>query len=286
MKANYATDPTLYERCLSTMDTIFPGVKKMADQGRTRNSYWDKTSTPFIVEKGNEVVAHVGLLPFEVVVEGKTFHATAVHGIYTIETERRKGLFKQLMNEALVHIKQHYDFSFLFTDQPWLYEPFGFRIVPEQEFMLKMFQKDISTSKLRKLDLENPLDLSLMQSLYLRRLPISNRFGIVNETVVSTLNASHLPVYYLESDDVLVVYDVKDQTLWLKDIVFNKPVSLQVIINAIPESFSKVILQFCPDQFSEHDFVAIEAHTDGIIMISEDYDVGKSPFRYPEPQRC
>lgn len=186
MKANYAIDPTLYERCLTTMDTIFPGVKKMADQGRARNAYWDKASTPFIIEKGKDVIAHVGMLPFEVIVEGKTFQATAIHGIYTIETERRKGYFKSLMNEALVHIQQHYNFSFLFTDQPWLYEPFGYLVAPEQEFMLKIFEKGAATSRLRKLDLENPIDLSLMQSLYLNRMPISNRFGIVNETVVST----------------------------------------------------------------------------------------------------
>ena len=286
MKASYANDPTLYERCLTTMDTIFPGVKKMADQGRARNACWDKASTPFILEKSKKVIAHVGLLPFEVVVEGNTFHAAAVHGIYTIETERRKGYFKQLMNEALLHVQQHYIFSFLFTDQPWLYEPFGFRVVPEHDFKLKSFQKSVSTKKVRKLDLENPLDLSLMQSLYLNRLPLSNRFGIVNESVVATLNASHLPVYYLDSDETLVVYDVKDETLWLKDIVFKKSVSLQAVINAIPETFLNVVLQFCPDQFSDDEYIAMDAHPDGFFMISAEYDVGKNPFRYPEPYRC
>lgn len=43
MIADYALDITLYEQCLTTLDSCFPGVKAMADRGRTHNAYWDKS---------------------------------------------------------------------------------------------------------------------------------------------------------------------------------------------------------------------------------------------------
>ncbi|MGD9590912.1 MAG: GNAT family N-acetyltransferase [Candidatus Berkiella sp.] len=286
MQADYLTDPTLYTRCISLMDTCFPGIKALADQGRVHNAFWDKASVPFIVEKEKEIIAHLGVLPFDVIVDNQPFRGGALHGICTHQAHRRRGYFTQLIHEALAYTQQNFDFSFLFTDQPWLYEQFGFVIVPEKDFVLKDYRKAASGYQIRKCDLSIQDDLALMQSGYLNRMPISNRFGIVKETVVATLNALHQDVYYVDGLDVLVVYDIKENTLWLKDVVFKNTCELASVINAISGEFSNIILQFCPDKFDDCQYELIEAKPECCIMVSEEFRLGNAPFRYPEPQRC
>lgn len=286
MKANFASDPTLYGKCLTLMDSCFPGVKALADKGRERNAYWDKCSTPFIIEHNHEIVAHLGLWPFDFLINEKPYRAAAFHGICTREDSRRKGYFKQLMQEAQEQVRQHFDLAFMFTDKPYLYEQFGFKIAKEYDFIVDCPAHNVQASKIRKLVLDNPKDLSILQNHYLNRIPLSKAFSIVNETAIATLNALHTPVHYIEDMDILVVYQIKDDVLYVKDVVSTKPYDLNSVLKNIGNTFSKVVLQFIPDKFLTPPFNPVEAITDGFIMISKEFDLSCEHFRYPEVQRC
>ncbi len=285
MIADYAVEPALYEECLTLMDSCFPGIKAIADLGRSHNAYWDRSSTPFIVRHEQDLIAHLGILPFDFIIQGKPYRGGAIHGVCTKEAFRRKGHFKSLMTEALRYVAQHYDFAILFTDQPYLYEPFGFKKLTEYDFAYHHGSVE-QTLALRKLNLDDSDDLQLMQDLYFNRLPISNCFGIVKETVVATLNAMHEPVYYIEAMNGVIVYQVKDSVLYIKDIVTKETCELEKILSAIPERFTKVILQFSPDCFLEKPFNQVVATPECCLMISKDFDMRCATFRFPETQRC
>ncbi len=287
MKANYLSDPDLYNECMTLMDSCFPGVKGMADKGREHNAYWDKSSTPFIMRQNHDVIAHLGILPFEFIIQEKHYRGAALHGICTKQEFRRKGHFRQLMQEALEHVRQHFDFAFMFTDKPYLYEQFGFKVVKEYDFIYDYTPQNTQENKVRMLDLDDSNDLALLQGHYQNRLPLSKAFSIVKETIVATLNALHMPVYYLEEFDVLVVFQMKDHILYVKDIISTKPCDLHLILNCIGKGATKIILQFIPDRFLIYPFFnPVEALTDGCIMISKDFDLKCDYFRYPEIQRC
>lgn len=285
MIADYALDSTLYEQCLTLLDSCFPGVKAMADKGRIHNAYWDKSSTPFIVREGQEIIAHLGLLSFDFIIQGKSYHGAAMHGICTKEEFRKKGHFKKLMKEALKFTQENYDFPFLFTDKPYLYEQFGFKVLEEHDFIYNFSGKN-QEGKIRKIDLDNSDDLRLFQRLYLNRIPISNCFGVIKEITVTTLNALHEPIYYVEAIDALVVYQIKNDVLYVKDIVTTKVCKLDLVLNSIPDKFSKVVLQFSPDNFLSMPFDSLVATPEGSFMISKDFAMKCSSFRFPELQRC
>jgi len=285
MIADYALDITLYEQCLTLMDSCFPGVKAMADKGRSRNAYWDKASIPFIVKQGQEIIAHLGLWPFEFIIQGKHYNGVALHGICTKEAFRNKGHFTKLMQEASKFTKENYDFSFLFTDKPYLYEKFGFKVLEEHDFLYNFVSKG-GGFKIRKMDLDTPEDLNLVQKLYANRVPLSNCFSIAKENVVTTLNLGFVPVYYIEELDVLIVYQIKEDALYVKDVVARKNYALDEVLSSIPDKFSKVILQFSPDNFLKIPFNPTPALIDGYIMISKDFEMPCMSFRYPEMQRC
>lgn len=72
----------------------------------------------------------------------------------------------------------------------------------------------------------------------------------------------------------------------MKDIVFTKPVDLYEILALISERYSKVVLQFCPDNFKNATFKPIKTLPEDFIMVSTNFDLGVSPLRFPETGRC
>lgn len=86
--------------------------------------------------------------------------------------------------------------------------------------------------------------------------------------------------------DTLVVYKIKDNILYLKDIIATKPYDLNLILESIGNHFSKVILQFIPDAFLMPSFNSMEALTEDYLMISQEFELKCDYFRYPEPQHC
>ncbi len=286
MIKNYASDSMLYEECLSLIDECFPGIKGIADKGKLYNAYWDKVSTPFVYYINNELVGHLGLIPFKLVINNQEYTGAALHGVCVKEKYRRKGIFTELMNEALLYIKRNCNFSFLFADQANIYQPFGFKRIEEYDFLVENLNKSRSNHAARKLDLDNKSDLKIMHDLLLNRLPISNRLGIVKETVVFTLSALSAPIYYSDKNQLLISYDIKDDVLYIRDIVFTQYIDFQTVISCIHESFSTVILQFYPDNFKNLNFKPVKTAPEDFIMISDNFNIGALPFRYPETERC
>lgn len=287
MIKDYAKDPSLYEACLSLLDTCFPGIKKLADTGKRYQAHWDQVSIPFVREVKDELVGHVGLIPFHLMVNCQPYTAAALHGICVHASCRRQGIFTELMHEAMTYVQQHYDFAFLFADTASLYEPFGFKKIDEYDFELKGTPHHETFSAIRKLDLANTADLKLVQDITARRLPVSEQFGIVQESVIFILDTLTQPIYYLETHQALIVYSIEAQTLYVQDIVFTKPVTLEALWACIPEPYTKIVLQFCPDRFPHLKCNPINITPEDFLMVSGGFPLGASSLlRFPETGRC
>jgi predicted GNAT family acetyltransferase len=286
MLANYSNDPTLFLRCINLIDSIFPGTKNMAISGMKYNACWDKISSPFIVEKNGEVIAHLGVTPLEIMLNGKIRHVAAIHGVCVKESFRGKGLFKQLMQEALKYIENNFDASLLFTDNPNLYEPFNFTVLPEYDFIITACDITKTVSDLRVLSLDSSDDLKIIQTLLHDHVVISNQMSLINETALFILNNLNNKLCFSSTLNTLIIYEITNNDLYIKDILAKKQYQLSDIIKLIPENYDKIVLQFCPDKYVDLSYTPIVADTDGIIMISEDFNFKGKYFRYPTPYRC
>ena len=286
MLANYANDPMLFERCINLIDSIFPGIKSVAMNGIKYNARWDKVSLPFIKENNGEVIAHIGIIPFDLMLNQKKQHVAAIHGICVKEEFRGKGLFKQLMQEVLKYIENNFDASLLFTDKPDLYKPYNFTILPEYDFILNSHNINKADSDLRILSLDNADDLKTMQDLLSDHLPISNQMSLINETTIFVLDNLNKNISFSNKLNAIILYEIINNTLYIKDIITKKQYRLSDIIELIPQNYDKIILQFCPDKFSEHTYTPILATPECSIMVSENFNFEGKYFRYPEPYRC
>jgi len=286
MLANYANDPTLFKRCIRLIDSVFPGVENVAMTGMKYDACWDKISLPFIVEDNGEVIAHLGLIPLELMLNHQKRKVAAIHGICVKPEFRGRGLFKQLMREALTYIANHFSASLLFTDKPDLYHPYHFLVLPEYDYRVNspgLFQK--KKSDLRVLELDNTHDLQIMHDLLANRLPLSKQLSLLNESTIFTLDNLNKKIYFSAQLNAIIIYQIVDQTLYLKDIVAERHYQLNEIIEKIPENFDKIILQFCPDQFNAPT-TPVLANPECSIMVSQDFNFEGEFFRYPEPYRC
>ena len=154
MISNYSDNPDLFGRCIHLINEVFPGCKEFALNGMKHKASWSRISTPFIVEDQGEIIAHAGVWPM-IIMLNETIHLTAaIHGVCVKQGHRGKGYFKQLMQEVMEYVDNHFDSSLLFTTKPYLYQNYPYKIMlPEYDFVVS--EKIRLRSKSKGSDIEN-----------------------------------------------------------------------------------------------------------------------------------
>jgi GNAT superfamily N-acetyltransferase len=115
-------------------DVIWRGMATKLETAARFGWQWDMLTTPFVSRAEGRIVSHVGVLDLPVRLGGRDMHVAGVHAVCTHPSHRRRGHFRAAMEEALAFIDARWSTAKLHTDKPWLYEPFGFRVVPQHRF--------------------------------------------------------------------------------------------------------------------------------------------------------
>jgi GNAT superfamily N-acetyltransferase len=290
MIANYAKDPRLFERCINLINEVFPGCKEFALNGMKYQTSWPEVSTPFIIEEQGEVIAHAGVWPITLMLHGKKHHSASIHGVCVKPGHRGKGYFKQLMQEAMHYAEYNFDSYLLFTEKPYLYKNYPYKVMlPEYDFILTQKHESPSIkSDLRVLTLDDPKDLNIVHHLLSARVPLSDSFSIIDTgNTLFVLNTLCKKIYYSEMLNAIIMFEIKDRTLYIMEIISEKQHQLFEIIAMIPGHFDKIILQFYPDKFlDEKDYDAKLAGTVCCVLASSQFPFQGKYFRYPELYYC
>lgn len=291
MIANYADNPQLFECCIELINTVFPGCKEFALQGIKYSASWPEGSIPFIVEKEGEIIAHAGVWPLTAILNGKEHRTASIHGVCVKPEYRGQGYFKQLMQEAMQYIDKHFDSSVLFTIKPYLYKNYPYKaMLPEYDFVLnETLSIKPQKSDLRILSLDNAEDLKRVHRLLSHRVPLSNQLSLIgkNANTLFILNTLHEKLHYSEKLDAVIIFKIRNDTLYIKEIVSPKQHAMADIIENIAGDFTKIILQFCPDKFlDEKDYSPVLAGPECCIMVSEKFAFTDKYFRFPELYWC
>lgn len=291
MIADYTNNPKLFEQCITLIDDIFPGCKAGALTGIQYGASWREASTPFIVEEEEEIIAHAGVWPITLMLNGKKHQTASIHGVCVKPKHRGKGYFKQLMQEAIQYVEKNFDSSIFFTTKPYLYTNYPYRIMlPEYDFVINdKIKSGANGSDIRELNLENKDDLKIVHDLLANRVPLSNQFSIIGENgrTLFILNSLHRKIYYSEQLKAIIVFDILNDTLYIKEIVSQEQCQIRDIVAIIPGHFEKIILQFCPDRFlKETEHSPILAGPECCIMASKNFTFNEKFFRYPELYAC
>ncbi|HSE99160.1 MAG TPA: GNAT family N-acetyltransferase, partial [Blastocatellia bacterium] len=134
MKYSFSNDPALSQKLFDLLDTVFPGVRQVAQNARALAASWESISTPFIHFEDDRAVSHVGVIELPLVLLGRTVRVGSIHGVATHPDYRRRGHFGRLIEEAIEYCAGRYETLILTTEHPEYFEPFGFRVVQEHLF--------------------------------------------------------------------------------------------------------------------------------------------------------
>jgi predicted N-acetyltransferase YhbS len=249
MRCSFSDDPDLGERLFDLLDAVFPGLRQGARSARALGAAWESVSTPFVCFEGDRAVSHVGVIELALVVLGRTTKVGSIHAVATHPSCRHRGLYRQVMDEALQHCASRYETVVLTTEHPEYFAPFGFRHVQEQEFTVRL-ESDGGTSGLRPLSLQDPNDLALLHRLLETRAPVSEVVGVVDEKAVFCFNEGRRPLHYLEDLDAVVCVELEGTRLTLFDIVGPGIPTLAALLGRIPRPIDEVAIRFCPDRLA------------------------------------
>jgi GNAT superfamily N-acetyltransferase len=273
----YSADPGLCDRVFDLLVTWIPQLRPMRDAAAKLDWRWEDCSTPFVVEREGRVTSHVGVLEQTWVMGGVERRMGGIHAVCTLESERRQGLYRVLMEEVLAHCEARYETIELSTENPEYYEPFGFRIVPEHRFVARV-DAPAGPAGFRKLDLTEEEDAQRLQRLLASRSLLSTSFGVVRETQVFKFNeAASDGLLYCEELDVIVSADHKDDgTLELNDVVAAEMPRLRDLLARARRPVGDVIFHFNPEHLDVE--ARPERTTDGdCLMVRGEFPYHDGP---------
>lgn len=247
--------------------------------------FWNPRYCPYTIFKANRAIANVSVIPMSWMIGGEPVAAAGIQSVMTLPSERGKGYMKKLMNLVLEDLTNHYSFIFLQTETPALYEKYGFEKVEEHIFVTEAFQNTrIRNSSLKKLDFLKKRDAEIIQSCFARQHSNSYVFSPLDYEHSLYLNLYNPffseKLFYSESLDLLLVYEVTDQKLKLYDVVAKNSVNLSEICSVVPEVFKKVEMHFTPDQMTQmKDLQTLKK--DGTLMVKGKLPIAGHPIAFP-----
>lgn len=247
--------------------------------------FWNLNYCPYTIFKENRAVANVSVIPMSWILDGKAVAAAGIQSVMTLPSERGRGYMKKLMNLVLEDLTNQYSLIFLQTETPALYEKYGFRKVEEHIFVTEAFQNlSMRSSSLKKLDFSKRSDVEIIQSCFVSEHSNSLIFAPLNYEHSLYLNLYNPffseKLFYSESLESLLVYEVKDQVLVLYDVVSKSSIGLDDICSAIPEVFKSVEIHFTPDQLI-HTKDLQTKKKEGTLMVRGKLPICNQPIAFP-----
>lgn len=242
-------DPAERAELFRLLGTAWPALPGKLEVAARFGWPWDAVTTPFVSRADGRLVSHVGVLDLPVRLGGRERRVAGIHAVCTDPAFRRKGHYRAAMEAALAFVDARWDAAKLHTDQPWLYEPFGFRVVPQHRFRVA---RRGPAGRGRPVA---PSDLPELHALLARRAPMTDRlaardpgwlFGI--DVVLWTGGLGHL--FLVDAPRLLVACEVESEVLRVHDVVALDVPRLEDVLATAPAPFAAVELWMPADRLA------------------------------------
>ena len=124
----------------------------------------------------------------------------------------------------------------------------------------------------------------ILARLLPQREPVSHRFGMTEPGWLFTINVMLAfkdlsKIHYTDDLDTLLVFEVRDSTLILHDLVARRLPTLSELLARLPSQVNAVELRFCPDRLAPK-AVAVPRPQD-VLMARGPLEIEGTPFMIP-----
>ena len=282
-------DPVMRSRIHELFETVWPRLPERIALAASLGADWHAVSTPFVVMEGDDVIAHVGVIEFPLVLAGERRLVAGVHAVATHPEHRYRGHCGRLLEEAVSYAARHSEIAQLTTELPRVFRPAGFREIAQTCFELAVPR--FTAPPLRRLSHEAVDDVALVWRLLAARTPLSHRLGVVEpgwlffiDEVLASYGFDRL--YYAADLDAVVALEVKDDVLRLYDIVAPTLPPIEEIAARVATPFERVQVFFSPDRFSLPIVAEREAYPGDFLMVRGPYAVEGEKLALPILAHC
>lgn len=204
--------------------------------------------------RGDSLVANVSLYQRRLWLLGKETRAVGVQSVAVRPQWRGRGLFRELMRQALAWADARTELVTLTTGTPALYAPFGFRQLYETTFSAGLPRQRRGQPACRELSLAADPDVALLRDLFARREPTSAIAAACDHPALFMLKAAQDPeirLLHLErSDAVVAVRGLDGPALTLLDVIAPAIPEMAEIVAALGYQGRRLSAELTPDRLS------------------------------------
>ncbi|KZE53978.1 GNAT family acetyltransferase [Brevibacillus parabrevis] len=253
---------------------------------------WNDDYICYSYVDGEKVIANVSVNKMIVTSNGRTYQALQLGTVMTHPDYRQQGLAAKLTNHVIAKYEKDYDFLYLFANPSVLdfYPKFGFQKVQESRFTLMTSHVKAKTTTapkaaLRKLDVDSADDFARMKEFAASRVPVSTRWGVQGSEHLSLfyfLIVFPDSLYYIEEEDVIVLFEREGDLLHVFDIVSKRTVDSERIIEHLLSDETNVIqFHFMPESDNEHIQAEWITETDDTLFVRPSLQKKPKHFLFP-----
>lgn len=222
--------------------------------------YWTDAYIPYALASNNKVIANASANIINLVWQDKPRRYIQIGTVMTDIDYRNKGLAGQLVNEILSDWQDKADGFFLFANPTTVdfYPKFGFERTDEHQYIMPVVP---AAGDFRKLDMDQPGDVALLQQYYQKSNPFSqlrveDNFGLL--MFYCSAFMKHF-VYYSVKNQAIAIAMQNGPALICFDIFCDSGRSLSAIINELAdENTYQAILGFTPKENRTGEYEKIE----------------------------
>jgi GNAT superfamily N-acetyltransferase len=214
----------------------------------------DPTSMPFgYFEDSGVCAANFSAFSMPMMIDGHLVKAAGFQSGAVRPQWRRLGLYRDLMNRAFGWCdEQGFELGILLTDKPAMYEPYGFKILPQQRFVgaPPPLETDLAGTG-RVLSIENSGDIALVRQVLRERVSVSSVFAVTAQAEMFLLNSVFDPdirLTYLDPFEAVVAWKQDEASLQLLDVAGKSIPPLSTILGALDQRPDRVEVCFPPDK--------------------------------------
>ncbi|CAG7644413.1 GNAT family N-acetyltransferase [Paenibacillus allorhizosphaerae] len=244
--------------------------------------FWSPRYIPYSYADNGHVIANVSVNILDCIMDGNRPQAMQIGTVMTHPDYRNRGLSSDLMNIVLAKYEEQCDFIYLFANRDVLdyYPKFGFQAMQESLFYMDRSPESPQSSDafidkgIRKLNGKNSEDLRFIYKFASARRPVSRIFGTEHTLGILMyycLNVFYNDIYYLEREDVIVLYKQEPSRIDMFDIISRTEINLERILNTISRAnTAKIVFHYTPDDHATRMESSPYAESDVLFVRSRD----------------
>ena len=209
-----------------------------------QEGYWTDKYVPYSLIDNGKVIANVSVNLLELDIVGQRVPAIQIGTVMTDKEYRNCGYSRLLLEKVLEDYK-HIEVMYLFANDTVLdfYPKFGFVKMKETLFSIDIQpRRSTLPPKIR--------DLKFIYDAAAKRKP-SAHFGTAATEELLIFYAMKVfkeDIYYLEQEQILVIFQYEGETLHLYDVISERKLDLQHVIRQLStDETSKVVFHYTPD---------------------------------------